>query len=357
MSRIQRVINLVPTPVSKVVFNPFITASLLWVLTRGPPRIRDHIFETITSLRNPQTLARVVKVLKWLLALGLTGTVNRTLNELALNSWRAKSEKSRWNWNREVAVVTGGCSGLGELLVKRLINKGVKVAVLDIKQLPPSLQGYSSVKFFACDVTDPEAVSKTAEQIAASMGPPSILVNNAGIAQPHTILDTTPDYLQKIFAINVFSNWYTMKTFLPDMISKNKGHIVTVASNASYIGVAGMGDYCASKAAVLSFHESLNQELRNKYKAPNVLTTSIHPSWIRTPLLEPFEGSLRASGSPILEPQCVVDAIAEQIFKCSGGQIFLPANTGMASSIRGFPNWLQEKLRGDLAKTVLPAAQ
>jgi len=240
---------------SKIALNPFITASLLWVLTRGPPNIRNQILKTITSLQSPPTLARVVKALKWLLAFGVLGTANRTLNELALNSWRAKSEKSRWQWNKEVAVVTGGCSGLGELLVKKLIDKGVRVAVLDIQQLPPSLRGHSSVQFFACDVTDPVAVSKTAEQVASSMGSPSILVNNAGIAQAHTILDTTPEYLQKIFAVNLFSNWHTVKAFLPNMIANNKGHIVTVASTASFIGVAGMADYSATKAAVLAFHE------------------------------------------------------------------------------------------------------
>jgi all-trans-retinol dehydrogenase (NAD+) len=356
---------------SRVALNPFITASLLFLLTRGPPTIRNRILDTFTSLRDPRTLARAVKSLKWLLAIGVAGTANRTLNELALNSWRAKSDKARWEWNQEVAVVTGGCSGLGELLVQRLIAKGVKVAVLDIQQLPLSLQGRSNVYFFACDVTNPNAVSSAAKEIAASLGPPSILVNNAGIAQPHTILDTTPEYLQKIFAVNLFSNWHTVKAFLPNMIAKNKGHIVTVASTASYVGVAGMADYCATKASVLAFHEGLcphrplhcsadrlaglNQELRQKYNALNVVTSSIHPNWVRTPLIAPFEKSLHAAGSVILEPQAVVDAIAEQIFKCTGGQLFLPSQSNRVSFLRALPNWVQEMVRGGLAKSILQA--
>lgn len=55
--------------------------------------------------------------------------------------------------------------------------------------------------------------------------------------------------------MNVISNFYTVKAFLPDMVKNNKGHVVTVASLASYISVAGIVDYCATKAAVLSFHE------------------------------------------------------------------------------------------------------
>lgn len=247
--------NLASLSVSHVALNPVVTASLLWVLTKGPANIRGRLVETISSLRDPQIRARVIRTLKWLLALGLAGSVNKRLNQLALNSWRVKSEKKRWKWNEEIAVVTGGCSGIGELVVKRLINRGVKVAVLDIQQLPHGLQGYSHIKFFACDITDPTAVIRAAKEIKTTLGSPSILVNNAGIVRAQTILDAEPEHLRKIFAVNVLSNWYTTQAFLPDMIERNKGHIVTVASMASFIGVAGMADYAATKAAVLSFHE------------------------------------------------------------------------------------------------------
>ena len=62
------------------------------------------------------------------------------LNTAALNAWRLKSEKRRWDWKKEVAVVTGGCSGIGEVVVKGLMKKGVKVAVIDIQPLPDSLK-------------------------------------------------------------------------------------------------------------------------------------------------------------------------------------------------------------------------
>lgn len=187
------------------------------------------------------------------------------------------------------------------------------------------------------------------------------------------LTDTTPEYLQKVFSVNVFSNWHTLKAFLPDMVAKNKGHIVTVASVASFIGAGAMGDYCATKAAVLAFHEGgyflsygcgntkqlavLNVELRHKYKAPNVLTTSVHPNWVRTPLLAPFQGTLEAAGSAILEPEDVVEAIARQIFSCAGGQVILPTHLEMVSALRGFPNWLQEAVRSSLGEMVLKAVE
>lgn len=60
-----------------------------------------------------------------------------------------------------------------------------------------------------------------------------------------------------MFDVNLLSNWHTVKAFLPDMIATNKGHIVTVASTASFIGVPGMTDYTATKAGVLAFHEGI----------------------------------------------------------------------------------------------------
>jgi all-trans-retinol dehydrogenase (NAD+) len=113
----------------------------------------------------------------------------------------------------------------------------------------------ADVRFFECDITDPYAVYATAHKVKKTFGAPTILINNAGVLASHSILSTSDDFLRKIFDVNVLSNWYTTKAFLPDMLKNNKGHIMTVASTASYIGVGGMADYTATKAAVLSFHE------------------------------------------------------------------------------------------------------
>ena len=371
MSALSKILSLA---ISRVALNPAVIGALLWVLTRGPDSIRDRLISKVSALRNPETLRRVTKALGWLLVLGTANTVNRKFNELALNAYRANDERKRWKWNKEIAVVTGGCSGIGLLVVKRLILRGVKVAILDVQQLPPALQGYASVKLFVCDITDPSAVSKTAEKVKAMLGSPSILVNNAGIGQPHAVLKTSPEYLRKIFDVNVLSHWYLVQEFLPDMVAKNKGHVVTVASMASYVTVAGMVDYAATKAAVLAFHEGnysydryhmelthpligIAAEVRLRHKAPNILFTSVHPLWVRTPLLEPFNAGLKAAGSPILEPEQVADAISEQLARCSSGQLYVPGSASQAASIRGWPNWAQEYFRGGpIAKALVNAA-
>lgn len=94
-----------------------------------------------------------------------------------------------------------------------------------------------------------------ASSIKADFGSPTILVNNAGIAKTFSVLDVPNDYLEKIMHINLISHWYTVKEFLPDMITGKKGHIISIASMASYTSVAGMVDYCVTKAGVMSFHE------------------------------------------------------------------------------------------------------
>lgn len=76
---------------------------------------------------------------------------------------------------------------------------------------------------------------------------------------------------------------------------------------------------------------------------------------MRTPLLGPFEKTLRAAGSAIIEPSEVADAIVGQILKCAGGQVFLPASVARVSSLRGLPNWVQEVIRAGVGKTIAPA--
>ena len=274
---IQRVSNLLSLSISHLALNPAVTASLLYILTKGPSNLRLRLTNRFAALRDPVRHATIIRALKWLLTLGLVKNVNKTWNQLALNSYRLRPETSRWKWDKEVAVVTGGCSGIGSLIVKKLVNKGVTVAILDVQQLPPALQGCTvsswspregskltfcadaHIKFFACDITSPSAVQSTAREIKQKLGSPSILINNAGILGAHTILATSHEYLRKIFDVNVLSNWSTVQAFLPDMIQEKKGHIVTLASAGSYCGVAGVADYTATKAAILAFHECESQ--------------------------------------------------------------------------------------------------
>lgn len=206
-----------------------------------------------------------------------------------------------------------------------------------------------NVSFFHCDITSKEKVDQTAEQVRATLGHPTILCNNAGMAQAHTILESGPEYLRKLFDVNVISQFYTIQAFLPHMIEQKKGHIITTASIASFATCAGLVDYAASKAAVLALHEGLGQELKHRYKAPQIRLSIVHPIYVRTKLVISYAKSLERSKAVQIEPQTVADAIVKQILSGRSGQVVLPSWMGFLSRIKGFPSWFQEVIR-DTAK-------
>lgn len=136
------------------------------------------------------------------------------------------------------------------------------------------------------------------------------------------------------------------------MIEKKKGHIVSTASMASFIGVAGLVDYCATKAGVLALHEGLGQELKHRYKAPQIKTSIVHPIYVNTTLITSYRDSLSTAKATLIEPETVADAVVAQILSRKSGQIILPASMTPAAGARGWPVWLQEILRDSTSKDV-----
>lgn len=118
-------------------FSPALTGALLYILTRGPASLRNPL---LNRLRTPSDAARLTSILKWLFAFGLVAQLNQWLSRWAANSWIWRETPNQWQWRKEVAVVTGGSSGIGALITRGLSKKGLKVVVLDIQPLPADLQ-------------------------------------------------------------------------------------------------------------------------------------------------------------------------------------------------------------------------
>ena len=156
-----------------------------------------------------------------------------------------------------------------------------------------------------------------------------------------------------------------MQEFLPDMVKRNHGHIVTVASMASFITGVGNTEYAASKAAALAFHEGLAQEIRHVYGARGVRTryvirvsflytvfvlsqlrSIIHPTYIRTPMTALHQQLGNIPRGNLLEPEPLVDMILAQLFSGNSGQCFFPSSLWVMAGIRGWPAWVQEYVRG-----------
>jgi all-trans-retinol dehydrogenase (NAD+) len=178
------------------------------------------------------------------------------------------------------------------------------------------------------------------------------LINNAGIGNAYTVLDIPVEALRKLFDINLISHWSTVQEFLPDMIANKKGHIMSVASLASFVALAGAVDYSATKAALLAFHEGLTQEIKHRYKCPQIKTTIVHPGWTKSAITshEAIQAGLKQAGATLLEPEDVADAMVGQIVAAKSGQIVLgPAIT---PKIRALPTWVQEIVRDSQAFVV-----
>lgn len=115
-----------------------------------------------------------------------------------------------------------------------------------------------------CDVSSPDDVNRAAADAVKEFGDVHILINNAGIVSGKTLLENSDKMIQKTLEINTLAHAYTVRAFLPAMLAKNEGHVVTIASAAGLIGVSGLADYCASKYGVVGFDESLRMELKKR---------------------------------------------------------------------------------------------
>lgn len=345
------------TPVAKgftklieLALSPFVTGPALLALVLSSSSTGQALFRHL-SIKQPQRLATPELALRIAFALGCLQTINRLISSASINGGRVKAS-SHWDWPTEIAVITGGCSGIGHCTVNRLIKRRIKVAILDIQGLPEDLKDHPLVRLYKCDITSPEAVAKAAERIVREVGQPTILINNAGIMNADPILSLPRAKLQRIFEINVLSLWTTVQQFVPDMIAKNKGHIITIASIASYVNMASATDYSATKAATLSFHEGLRTELKCIHKADQVLTSSVHPSFVRTPFMDEVVDKINEERIECLTPEQVAYQVVALLFSRRSGQAIIPNNVSVVSSIRGWPTWLQERLRDEFGYAV-----
>lgn len=127
-----------------------------------------------------------------------------------------------------------------------------------------------NVFFYKVDLTSSAAIKEVATQTRKEHGHPTILINNAGVGFGGSILEEPEAKIRLTLEVNTLAHFWTVKEFLPSMIQNDHGHVVTVASMASFAGLGEMADYAASKAAALAFHESLSQEIRHWYKSKRV---------------------------------------------------------------------------------------
>ncbi|KAF9226687.1 NAD(P)-binding protein [Gyrodon lividus] len=246
------------------------------------------------------------------------------------------------DWSEQIVVITGGSSGMGELLANTLAVRNVNVVVLDIK---PIQTENSNITYYKCDVSKWEEVEAVSKKVIEEVGHPTMLVNNAGVVQGKLILDLKPQDIQQTFGVNTLAHFWTLKAFLPAMIERNSGHIVTLASVMGLVGSAQMTDYSASKAALVNMHESLRYELDNRYHCPRIRTTLVCPGHVHTPLFSTMttpDNAFYRFFVPSLAPVTVVKAIITALDSQQSQTIFLPFYTYSSLILKLVPSFVRD---------------
>jgi len=224
--------------------------------------------------------------------------------------YRCIFPKEEKNIAGEVAVVTGGGHGIGLELVRQLSDLGVKVAVWDINKTSAD-EAIKEVEekggtglALTVDVADRESVHQAVARTRHQLGEVTLLFNNAGIMPCKLFLNHSEDDIEKLFSVNVFSQFWTVMEFLPRMLSLKKGHIVSISSIAGVTGTPNLVPYCSSKFAVKGLMDALQIELRQTYPDSGIKTTVVHPVTVNTGLAL-YPKTRFPSLMPILSPEYV----------------------------------------------------
>jgi NADP-dependent 3-hydroxy acid dehydrogenase YdfG len=211
----------------------------------------------------------------------------------------------------QTAAVTGAARGIGRVTAESFLRQGMRVAIgdvdLDAAQRTARELGPSAVAL-SLDVTDRPSFAAFLDSAEEQLGPIDVLVNNAGIMPIGPFLDEDDATAQRILDINVHGVILGMKLALPRMLSRGRGHIVNIASQAGKYGFPGGATYCASKAAVINVSRAVRKEVRGSGVEISIVSPVAVNTELGLGLSEPRQRQFRK-----IEPQQVADAVVETL--------------------------------------------
>jgi short-subunit dehydrogenase len=193
-----------------------------------------------------------------------------------------------FDWSQKVVFITGASSGIGRALSVELGRRGAALGLLartgeTLHEIVKDVEAAGGRALaLPADVRDAEAVRSAADEVREKFGRIDVLVANAGIVPTTHVMDLRPGDVSDVMSVNVVGAVNSVTAVLPEMIECGMGQLVAISSLAAYRGLPKSGAYCASKAALSAFFESVRLDLHGT----GVDVTIIHPGFIKTRVTE-----------------------------------------------------------------------
>ena len=187
-------------------------------------------------------------------------------------------------WANKVVMITGASSGIGRGIALEIARRGASVCLLArreelLTELVAEIKTHNTKAVAeTADVRDAPAVRAAADRFRKELGPIDVLIANAGIGTSDHAIELQPEHAKDVININVLGAVNSVSAVAPEMVQRGQGRLVAISSLAAYRGLPKSAAYCASKAALSAYFESVRLDLRNT----GVEVTIIHPGFIRT---------------------------------------------------------------------------